>query len=395
MSRQISKKPAQPRENKPPAPNPEAIRKASNPIALRYWNQCLQTQNSTPDTPPNTETVPAPTFSSPQPVPNLSSSIHPSHIQFQSSPPSHTQFQSSPPSHIQFQSSPPSRIQSQPSHPSRIQSQSFRASSIQVEPSPASRIQLDSSPPSCIQLQSSPSSCNQFQSSVVPSNIQFSSLHPLSKTRFNPFPGADNTDGFSFSHKPEPSSPPDTLFHKSSPFPESYPTPRHKPGYNISQGMNLPQEMVPSPGRNLSKRTYNSTQSVPKNEFYPSSYQHNSTSHPPPRPPSPVYTFTPSYESPVSPGSSVSPVSPPWYQPEYKIVPLLPTNSSNIPSQSRASSLPPWSREPRDPRGPGASGTNPRRRFIQHEWPPVNSIQNVSNKHVFTKFHQKNNFRHD
>lgn len=392
MSRQNSKKPAQPRENKPPAPNPEAIRKASNPIALRYWNQCLQTQNSTPDTSKNTETVPAPTFSSPQPVPNLSSSLCPSNSQFQSSPPSRFQSQPSPPSYIQSQFSPPSHIQSQPSPPSRIQSQSFRASNIQVEPSPASRIQLNSSPPSCIHLQSSPSSRIQFQSSPVPSNIQFSSSHPLSKAWFNPFPGADNTDEFSLSHKPELSSSPDTLFHGSSPIPKSYPTPRHKPGYNISQGMNLPQEMVPSPGRNSSKRTYNSSESVPKNGFYPSSYQHNSTSQPPPRPPSPVYTFKPSY---VSLGSSVSPVSPPWYQPDYKIVPLLPTNSSDIPSQSRASSLPPWSREPRDPRGPGESGTKPRRRFIQHEWPPVNSIQNVPKKHIFTKFHQQNNLRHD
>jgi hypothetical protein len=32
-----------------PAPNPEAIRKASNPIALRYWSQCVQAAAAVPD----------------------------------------------------------------------------------------------------------------------------------------------------------------------------------------------------------------------------------------------------------------------------------------------------------------------------------------------------------
>ena len=57
----------------PPAPNPEAIRKASNPIALRYWSQCVQaaaavsdpvaSPTATPITPPPTTgqyTVPSP-----------------------------------------------------------------------------------------------------------------------------------------------------------------------------------------------------------------------------------------------------------------------------------------------------------------------------------------------
>ena len=40
---------ARPRvEMSSPGPNPDSIRKASNPIALRYWNQCLQNQSSEP-----------------------------------------------------------------------------------------------------------------------------------------------------------------------------------------------------------------------------------------------------------------------------------------------------------------------------------------------------------
>lgn len=43
----------------PPAPNPESIRKASNPIALRYWNQCVQT-SAAASPPPSPQSSPSP-----------------------------------------------------------------------------------------------------------------------------------------------------------------------------------------------------------------------------------------------------------------------------------------------------------------------------------------------
>ena len=44
----------------PPSPSPASVEKASNPIALRYWNQCLEknSEGRTP-TPPTPPTPPA------------------------------------------------------------------------------------------------------------------------------------------------------------------------------------------------------------------------------------------------------------------------------------------------------------------------------------------------